>query len=253
MDDFRSVLQAIHSKSTPTHVFFRDDDGGWASERLRVLADRFCAFKIPLNVAVIPDAVDAVSRPRLTELCRRGRGLVRFHQHGYAHESHQRAGRKSEFGGDRSAAAQLEDISAGRQALCAAFGDAVDPIFTPPWNRCTQPTVEALNRLGFEVLSRIAGSEKLETRNLVELPVAIDWQKRRNGRRLSREEFCAYAADCFSRRDVVGVMLHHGVMDLEELERFYKFIVTLRESGRIVFGSMMQLAQRAQGAGGGHD
>ena len=38
---------------------------------------------------------------------------------------------------------------------------AVDPIFTPPWNRCTQATADCLAMLGYRVLSRDATASRL--------------------------------------------------------------------------------------------
>ena len=74
---------------------------------------------------------------------------VGLHQHGLAHVNHEREGRKCEFGPSRDAAAQRRDIADGRERLAALLGDRVDPIFTPPWNRCTADTGAVLAELGF--------------------------------------------------------------------------------------------------------
>ncbi len=243
MRDFDPVLRALEARSNPARVFFRDDDAGWASERLRLLIQCFAARDVAVDLAVIPAALDAVSSLELAEIARDYCGLVRFHQHGFAHVNHQRTGRKSEFGSDRNAQAQFHDIVAGRQMLIDAFGDAVDPIFTPPWNRCSQATTAALERSGITVLSRITGSEPLDSGTLVELPVAIDWHKRRDGHRLDRAQFCAYAAEQFRHHDRIGVMLHHAMMDVEEIHVFSSLMGALRESGRAEFGAMMELAR----------
>ena len=100
---------------------------------------------------------------------------VGLHQHGLAHVNHEREGRKCEFGPARDAAAQRRDIADGRERLAALLGDRVDPIFTPPWNRCTADTGRVLAELGFAVLSREARAEPLGVPGLAELPVSVDY------------------------------------------------------------------------------
>ena len=51
----------------------------------------------------------------------------------------------------------------------------MEPIFTPPWNRCTIDTGTALAELGFRVLSRESRAEPLGVPGLLELPIHIDW------------------------------------------------------------------------------
>src|SRR3954447_12154104 len=157
---------ALDDAAGPVEVFFRDDDAGWGDARLLRLADVFAFHGLPLDLAVIP----AELTPRLAgELRERPGGL---HQHGYAHLNHQREGRKCEFGSDRSRAQQEADIAAGRERLTELLGDRLDAIFTPPWNRCTRDTAEALVALGFAALSREHRAEPLGL--LPEVPVHLD-------------------------------------------------------------------------------
>ena len=111
---------------------------------------------------------------------------VGLHQHGLAHVNHEREGRKHEFGPSRDAAAQRRDIEAGRERLADLLGDRVDPIFTPPWNRCTPETGRVLAELGFAVLSREARAEPLRVPGLAELPVTVDWVAARAATSASR-------------------------------------------------------------------
>jgi hypothetical protein len=178
-------------------VFFRDDDAGWADERLFALLDVFERRGVPLDVAAIPAALS----PRVArELLARG---VAVHQHGFAHVDHERAGRKCEFGPGRSREAQLRDLAAGRARLRDLLGDAVEPIFTPPWNRCTQQTADCLAELGFACLSRESRAAPLD--GIAELPVHVDWLKRDGLAERLRDD------------GPVGIMLHHAVMDDADL------------------------------------
>ena len=107
---------------------------------------------------------------------------VGLHQHGLAHANHEREGRKCEFGPSRDARRAARATSrpaASGCASCSATG--VDPIFTPPWNRCTPDTGDALAELGFAALSREPRAEPLGVPGLRELPVQLDWVAHRRG------------------------------------------------------------------------
>ena len=179
-------------------MFFRDDDAGWADERLLELIDRFASAGLPLDLAVIPAAL---SGPLADALVDRDVGL---HQHGYAHRNHQTEGRKCEFGSARGRLEQFEDISSGRARLQRLLGPRLDPFFTPPWNRCTADTGSVLVELGFALLSREHKAEPLGV--LPELPVHLDVA------RLSPEELDTRFAALVGSGPI-GVMFHHGVME----------------------------------------
>ena len=244
MEGLERLLQVIDEKPTASCVFFRDDDAGWGNKRLRALCERFIDFDVGVDIAVIPQALNTDTERVLIELWRRAPDLVRFHQHGNAHRNHQIDGRKCEFGADRSAHQQSVDIDQGSQRLRAALGELVDPIFTPPWNRCTQTTVDALRQNGIVVLSRISGSDALDTLSLVEVSVTLDWCKKRRGVRESWESFCDNAGSQLASNDVIGVMLHHELMDDDELSHFTSFLGALRASNKVVFQSMMDVSRR---------
>jgi predicted deacetylase len=224
------VAAALDEAPAPVPVFFRDDDAGWATDRLRALVDRFERHGLSLDLAVIPQAL----RPGLArELrARAGDGLA-LHQHGLAHVNHEPEGRKIEFGPSRSREAQRRDIEAGRRLLRERLGDAVEPIFTPPWNRCTAVTGLCLAELGFSVLSREARAEPLGIPELRELPVSLDWS--RLSPRAFAESFAAAAAP-------VGVMFHHAEMDDAEMDRADELLGLLAAHDRVAARPMMALA-----------
>ena len=89
----------------------------------------------------------------------------------------------------------------------------MDSIFTPPWNRCTQDTIQVLIELEFTAISRDHTAQPLEANGLCEVPVNIDWLKKRNGRRVSYEDLGLIMGRCVLQCDVVGLMLHHELMD----------------------------------------
>ncbi len=241
MNTFQTLADVLANRKTSLKVFFRDDDGGWADARLQKLAHAFIEQQLPLDIAVIPDALSAKSIELLTALLKAD-AEVAIHQHGYTHTNHQLSGRSCEFGTDRTREQQHLDISRGQQKLTDLFGAQIAPVFTPPWNRCTSDTAHALKSLGFRYLSRIIGSEPIDNA-ITELPVAVDWLKKRKGERLNTTELVQYISGLFStENDTIGVMLHHEHMDKDNRELFFQFIETLRKSQRVSFHPMLNVS-----------
>lgn len=228
MRDMTRLREALARRVHPLRIFFRDDDGGWADDRLACLCSLFHKQGLPLDIALIPQSMDERSCAVLRRLIARSPDLLHVHQHGFMHVNHQQQGRSAEFGHDRCLQDQVDDIAAGWQALQTQFGERIEAIFTPPWNRCSQDTIAALEMSGFVALSRIVRSDPLVTHQLVEVPVAIDWLKKRQGERLSWQAFCDYAAPLIESEPVVGIMLHHECMpdeDLVDLEQLIDLFV----------------------------
>ena len=194
---------------------FRDDDAGWRDDRLMALLDLFAERAVPIDLAAIP--VDMT--PELADvLVRRTETQpLGIHQHGYAHANHQREGRACEFGSDRPAAAQRDDLADGQRILRELLGPALQPVFTPPWNRCTRATGAGLVELGIEVLSRDRTAVALDFDGLRELPVQVDWFAKRKGVPLGRGAVGEPLGARAGEPAPLGVMLHHAEMDTEDL------------------------------------
>jgi predicted deacetylase len=222
------LREALDSVPEPALCFLRDDDVGWRADRLRDLLDLVGELGLPVDLAVIPAVLDARTARELVGRIERSDGRLGVHQHGYAHVNHEPSGeRKCEFGNARPREAQLHDIATGRERLGLLLGTAVEPIFTPPWNRCTEATGNCLTELGFEILSREASAPRLDAPGLRELPVSVDLLKRRNGARIPVEQIAAIAAAAVKRGGPLGVMLHHAEMAGPELEATAEFLKTL--------------------------
>jgi hypothetical protein len=214
LEPLRQVLDTAPGR---VELFFRDDDAGWADERLQALLALFERHATPLDLAVIPDALGTVLARQLSARMRDAPSLLGVHQHGYSHSNHEIAGRKCEFGAARSREEQRRDLAAGAQILREQFGLRVDPIFTPPWNRCTAATVECLLELDYRALSRDRRAAPLDTRGLRELPVDVDWCKSLDSRSTLQALGGTLATAAASGRPA-GVMLHHAVMTDAQLE-----------------------------------
>jgi predicted deacetylase len=223
LDPVRKALDAVHA---PSGLFFRDDDAGWDDTRLVALLDVFEEPLIPLDLAVIPQALTASLAAALLD--RANTQPLGFHQHGFAHANHEPEGRKCEFGSSRTSEQQYRDIEQGRQQLRERLGGASHPIFTPPWNRCTAATVEALRALDFALLSRDDGAQPLPLGGLRELSVGVDWC-RYSG---DRSELGRRLAAALERPRPAGVVLHHAVMREDDLHALRELLRLLQHDDR---------------------
>ena len=226
-----AVLAALDAATAPVRFFIRDDDAGWDDERLFALLRCTERARVPIDLAVIPQATGAGLAAQLKACVDGAGGRVGLHQHGQAHSNHEAVGRKCEFGPSRDLESQRRDLIAGREHLHTLFGARLDAFFTPPWNRCSDVTPDLLAGLGYSGLSRDR-SAPLQ-RALPELRVDVDWCRHQ---RLveGRSEACSEA--CSERRGepggdaigldlarhvrggaTVGLMLHHAQMSDAEL------------------------------------
>ena len=210
------VRKALDASPEPVTFFFRDDDGGWSDDRLFKLLDLFAVYHLPVDLAIIPQALTPEPARRIRERIEAERGRIGIHQHGFAHINHEMEGRKCEFGPARGRQLQEHDLALGKRILAELFGPIVQPIFTPPWNRCTAQTGGCLIRLGFRILSRDSSAAHLNISGLSELPVRVDWFARRKGVRLNAGQLGELIAHAVRDAEPIGVMFHHALMDVDE-------------------------------------
>jgi peptidoglycan/xylan/chitin deacetylase (PgdA/CDA1 family) len=235
-----SIRATLERRASPIAMFIRDDDAGWNNERLYRLLDVTRRHGVPVDLAVIPDAVDAALARALRQFTRSD-DLVAIHQHGRRHVNHETVGRKSEFGASRSVAEQRDDIHAGQRRLRDLMEGVVDPIFTPPWNRCTAVTAACLAALGFEMLSRDADAEMFGFDGIRELPVHLDWTGRRGVAAGLDEWGDAIAARLRAADAPVGLMLHHAAMTHEDRQLLDELLRLLAGHAAVKFSSMAAL------------
>ncbi len=212
------LVRALDSRETAFEMFFRDDNVGWADDRLFTLLDIFAAHECPIDLAAIPAAISDKLAALLIGRKKSGDDIG-IHQHGFMHRNNEPAGCACEFGPARPAAAQGRDIGEGRRALLGMFGHYLDPIFTPPWNRCTQVTGRVLVDLGIATLSRDLTAGLLNIDGLAERPIHIDWLAKAKGRRIPFADVSSVIARRITDgAGPVGIMLHHAEMCDDDFE-----------------------------------
>jgi hypothetical protein len=232
---------ALDDAPAPVVFFFRDDDAGWRDDRLAPLLDMFEASGSPIDLAAIPCAVSPTLSRALRVRHRAAPGLVRLHQHGFSHANHEPAGRKCEFGPARTPEQQRVDVLRGYRALRERVDVELDPIFTPPWNRCTDATARAIRDAGLRVLSRESGAEPLASA-VRELPISVDWLRRRRGVPLTRAELGVELGREARGGGPVGVMLHHAVMRDRDLQGVGELLRLLTTATNARLSTMIELA-----------
>jgi hypothetical protein len=248
---FRQLSAALNAAPASIKLFFRDDDAGWGDEHLRALLEVFEAQAAPIDLAVIPHAL---TREMALELCTRrarGRDRLGFHQHGYRHSNYETEGRKCEFGPSRSAQQQAHDILAGQMRLRALLGN-IDPIFTPPWNRCTQATVQAVRASGQKALSRDVTAAPLELGPLDACAVHVDWCKWTHRADPDWAALDQQLAVFVQRgQSTLGIMLHHAVMtdaDWAALRELLPLLNAHRRAQLCLMRELIQLKKSSIGA-----
>lgn len=193
-------------------LFFRDDDADSLRPELTQLLSCFSSRAIPLSLAVIPGTL----QPDAARLLARQPESISLHQHGWMHTNHEKSGRKCEFGPSRTLSQQLADIAQGQARLNQLLPGRCTPVFTPPWNRCTQDTFTALHQLGFAAVS-LDRTAAVRPAQLPEISVSVDLFRWKNGphpkslAELEQEILLAWQSQ--PSCSATGLLLHHKVMD----------------------------------------
>lgn len=208
-------LDALLAGAAPgTEIFFRADDVAAPGEACRRMLAAFARHGLPLHLAVTP----AWLTPARWEVLRQWGGerdLWCWHQHGWRHVNHQRAGRKGEFGADRSLADKRADLARGRERLEAIMGARFSPVFTPPWNRFDAQTAQLLLEAGYVAVSRSDGAQRTVPMpgDLPDIPVNVDLHTRRESDPVQGIAALVRELETALASGRVGVMLHHQRMN----------------------------------------
>ncbi|MEP2919126.1 MAG: polysaccharide deacetylase [Sulfitobacter sp.] len=128
----------------PLPVWWRDDDAVAETPALSRLQRLSEDLGVAVHVAVIPGRLEDSLLPAMTS----GVPMV----HGWTHISHSPQGVKNaEFGQPRKEAAG--ELVQAMAVMQAAFGEALLPVFVPPWNRIDASIIAQLKAAGYAGLS----------------------------------------------------------------------------------------------------
>lgn len=211
----KETLSAALDSSTsppPIPVLFRADDIGVISANFLRLLNLFHTYHLPLCLAVVPTWLTQTRWRAIKSHVDTGSSLWCWHQHGWTHANHQPTGKKCEFGPARSRSALTDDLSRGQDRLLSIGGTIFSPFFTPPWNRCSEETLDILVELGFRGVSRSRG-EQGKKAPLEDFFINVDLHTRKE-----TDGHSALAGLCGELRlavkeHYIGVMIHHQLMN----------------------------------------
>lgn len=242
-DHLMASLSACESNPIPS-VYFRADDIGAGGRAFRALCQIFRSHGVPLALSVVPAWLSDVRGKQLFEAAPLEEPLWGWHQHGWRHVNWERSGKKSEFGEQRPLEKQWKDIWQGQNKMRGIFNDHLVNVFTPPWNRLSNSTLRILQELGFEGVSL----EKVFPRglrpplSLKNLRVTVDLHTRKA--RDAQQDFFDISDELtgsLSKREPVGVMLHHQRMTYFAFEYLDELLRILRTTLKAQFLSFKDI------------
>lgn len=146
---FDAELKEWRRAGKRLRLWWRDDDAiapTPALERLAVLAE---TYQIPVHLAVIPERAGPELAAFVAE-----RALLVPVVHGWSHKNHASPEeKKSEFPANRPVDDALWEAEEGLTTLHRLFGDRLQPMFVPPWNRIAPQMLPWMAGVGYGALS----------------------------------------------------------------------------------------------------
>lgn len=246
----RQFLDAQEAVGHDVHLFLRDDDVDEDEDSLKQLLDLALARGVPMNLEIIPGRLTPACTAALKNALRADHALLSLDQHGWMHSNHETEGRKCEFGRSRSFTQQLNDIAQGKAILEATFDELFFPAFTPPWNRCTTDTYRALDELGFQVLSKDRGKDRLDEYRFTEISTTLDFYSWKEGARMKSPDDIVHALiGQMEAFPLVGLLLHHKVMTKDAFKFLDQLLCELASHSVVrfhTFRTLLPLSQESQ-------
>lgn len=238
-----TLLNSLADNSDNTlEVFFRADDIGIPSANFTNMIRLFQAHEMPLCLAIVPSWLTQKRFDSVKQILGQDRRLFCLHQHGWLHRNYEHDGKKQEFGPARSKKAIKTALASGRNRLINLLGEEFSPCFTPPWNRCSIETLEALKELQFRIVSGSSGTPFKQMVPLDYIPINIDLhtdkEPNQTAALYSLEKQFTHAG--ISGR--LGIMLHHQRMNDCAFTFLNALLKLMRQSHRfnfVHFGDMI--------------
>ncbi|TKB06328.1 DUF2334 domain-containing protein [Desulforhopalus sp. IMCC35007] len=239
----RQLITAIDKgcqrSTTPPVVFFRADDIGIPSRQFSQLIEIFHRHRMPLCLATVPGWLTPERYKELKILTGNSKEQWCWHQHGYVHRNFEpKTMKKQEFGPGVSATGAM-NITArllrGKKRLDNILGDHNQPVFTPPWNRCSKDTLDALQQLGFKAVSRSLRAKPPTTRAFPDFQVSVDLHTRKEA--TAEEGLHKLLAEIEEglTLDRCGIMLHHQRMNGRAVALLDTLLSCLKQAPQISF------------------
>jgi len=168
----------MQSSGDSGYLFFRADDIAVPGKNFARIMELFTRYRVPLSLAVVPVWLTGPRWKQLKRLGKKAPSLWCWHQHGWRHINHESKGKKQEFGQSRSPSQVRRDLTRGKRRLEIFMEKDFYPVFTPPWNRCSDITLKILRELKYCAVSRDKGSLP-PPEGIVDFQVSVDLHTRK--------------------------------------------------------------------------
>lgn len=208
-----AIYQGLSTGKGEAQIFFRADDIGICGQQFSAMIALFQKHNMPLCLAVVPTWIHQSSFAELTAVTGTKSLQWCWHQHGWLHRNYEQQGKKQEFGPARSAALLHADLKKGKERLEDYLGDSFSPFFTPPWNRCSQETLEGLGKLGYLAVSRSRNAKPPSPEGLPDIQVNIDLHTRKEPNPEADLQALLHEITSGVAGGTGGIMLHHQRMN----------------------------------------
>ncbi len=207
------IKEGVKNSSNDCKTLFRADDIGIPSKNFQLLIQCFQKYKMPLCLATVPSWLTENRLDELSRLTGKKSSQWCWHQHGVTHRNYEIAGKKQEFGPNRTKNELKKSLKHGKERLTDLLKDNFSPVFTPPWNRCSLDTINSLIDLDFLAISRYQNALPKSPIKLPDFAVNVDLH--------TRKERSTDQALISLRRELVtsissgfcGIMIHHQRMN----------------------------------------
>ena len=164
-------------------------------------------------MAVVPAWLTRARWQRIGELCENDRDLWGWVQHGWRHHNHESHGKSYEFGPSRPLSQKRRDLHLGFERLHTLMREDLLPVFTPPWNRCDQETLSALQDMDYKAISRNLAAQPLVPPTLPDYAVSVDLHTRKESDSKSGWQSLFGELSDGLTRGFCGIMIHHQLMN----------------------------------------
>ena len=233
------IIRAIEKGSSQNGrkaiVFFRADDIGIGSQNFTELINCFNRHKLPLCLATVPTWLTPSRFTELQSLTGISEHQWCWHQHGFVHRNFENIGKNQEFGPARNYEDVLTSLTNGKQRLDSLLGTLNKPVFTPPWNRCSAETLQALEDLGFKAVSRSSGAKPFTKPHFPDLQVNVDLHTRKEPQAEESFQNLLEELERSLGGGQSGIMIHHQRMNKRALEFLDILMACLKKQQNISF------------------
>jgi len=214
----RAIDKGCINNNGKAVVFFRADDIGMPSENFSALIDCFNNHQLPLCLATVPTWLTKNRLKELQYLTGESELQWCWHQHGYVHRNFESQGKNQEFGPAREYSEVMTSLKNGKQRLDSLLGVLNQPVFTPPWNRCSEETLQSLQDLEFKAVSRSSGAKPTTQPHFPDFQVNVDLHTRKEANPEEGFQNVLKELEHSLSSERFGMMLHHQRMNKRAIE-----------------------------------